>query len=156
MLEALPVSPVMRPRYPFADIGCIVLFEVLKRINRTLKTSLAVSEICFVHHYRCVYTGEQLELARADCQPMFRSKKDQQAGAFPSGRARRSQRKTGPPPGVEASRRPLLCRAGDGSVVPMHTCDLAFITYELLRKELGSGTRGRWGHHLYALADYCT
>lgn len=35
-----------------------------------------------------------------------------------------------------------MCRAEDGSLVAMHTCELCFITYEQLRKELGHEARG--------------
>ena len=80
---------------------------------------------------RCVYTGEQG--APVDTAEEERG----------SGRTRRSQRKPRGASGKDKPRLPLLCRAADGSQVAMHTCDLAFITYEQLRKELGQ--QGRYG-----------
>ncbi|KAK9861722.1 hypothetical protein WJX84_002580 [Apatococcus fuscideae] len=87
----------------------------------------------------CVYTGEQG--APVDTAEEERG----------SGRTRRSQRKPRGASGKDKPRLPLLCRAADGSQVAMHTCDLAFITYEQLRKELGqqgshvSSTLLAWG-----------
>lgn len=92
---------------------------------------------------RCVYTGEVgLRLGEAGSQPAAQSQRSARI-VEPAGGTRRSQRKAQGPAGIVAPRRPLLCRAADGTIVPMHTCDIAFITYELLRKELGLGANER-------------
>ncbi|KAK9831775.1 hypothetical protein WJX74_008901 [Apatococcus lobatus] len=81
----------------------------------------------------CVYTGESIINQAADAS-------DGADGV--AGRTRRSQRKPKALPGSQKPRPPLMCQAEDGTLVAMHTCDLCFITYEQLRKELGHEGRG--------------
>ena len=82
--------------------------------------------------HRCVYTGEAVT-DRATPAPA--------AASVVAERTRRSQRKPKAPAGSQKPRAPLMCRDEDGSLVAMHSCDLCFITYEQLRKELGHDTR---------------